>query len=48
MILGEKSDFVPKSLAMYFYNLNIASTYILALGAFVILISLRFAIDAKK
>lgn len=48
MILGDKSDSVPKSLAMYFYNLNIASTYILALALFVVLISLKFLIDAKK
>lgn len=47
-MLGDKADFVPKALAMYFYNLNIASTYVLALALFVLLVSARFLIDANK
>lgn len=45
---GERSDFVPKQLALFYYNLNLASTYLLALAAFVLLFCLRFAISKKK
>lgn len=45
-ILGVRSDYVPIQLVMYYYNLNLASTYLLSLILFIILISCRFIISS--
>ncbi len=47
-VFGERSDYVPTQMVMYFYNLNIASTHLLALVVFIILICLRFTISKNK
>jgi hypothetical protein len=47
-VLGQQADGIPKNLAMYFYNLNIASTYLLALCVVIGLFCLRFLIHESK
>jgi hypothetical protein len=47
-VFGQQADEIPNTLAMYFYNLNIASTYLLALCVGIGLICLRFLINESK
>jgi hypothetical protein len=47
-VLGQQADKIPKNLAMYFYNLNIASTYLLGLCVGIGFFCLRFLIHESK
>jgi len=47
-LVGERSDYVPQQLVMYFYNLNIGSTFLISLALSIVLLSLRFAISKNK
>jgi hypothetical protein len=47
-VLANKADHAPSIMSMYYTNMNLASTSLLSLAAFTILISLSCLFSDKK
>jgi hypothetical protein len=41
-LLAKRSDYVPETFIMYFYNLSIASTFMISFILFIILLSCKY------